>query len=254
MDCWLNIGVLGGACWPTNESKITFGGRELILKPATKDTEQSIHINLKGISDIEARTLINRFLSILAWSDEQGMEDFGGLSGTPIPCAVPRKPRVLGSILQNAFSKEFPFYREIERDTKAQLALALYREGLTNNSGPFAFLSYFKILNIFWKDKYIKIKNKNKNELVEGIRSLLPKIKDDLAKKRLIEIKKTEHDVPKYLYESGRCAIAHAHSYPIVDPDDVTDLRRLSQDIWIVRAMAEYLIKTELNVSKSILG
>ena len=234
MDRWRHIGVLGGACWPTNESKITFGGHELILKPATKDTEQSIHINLKGISDIEAMTLINRFLSILAWCDDQGIENFDVGSGNPKPVTVPRKPRVVGS------SIAFPFNRDVEKNTKAQIALALYREGLTINSVPFAFLSYFKVLNIFWKDKYIR----GINELVEGIRSLLPGIKDDLAKKRLADLKKTEHDVPKYLYESGRCAIAHAHSDPIVDPDDVTDLRRLSQDIWIVKAMAEYLNET----------
>lgn len=236
MDHWLNIGVLGGACWPTHESKITFGDHELILKPATKDTEQSIHINLKGISDIEAMTLINRFLSILAWCDDQGIETIDGGSGTLIPVTVPRKHRDVGS------SIAFPFNRDIEKDTKAQIALALYREGLTTNSVPFAFLSYFKILNIFWK-----------YNIVKEIGSLLPRIKDDLAKKRLVDLKKTENDVPKYLYESGRCAIAHAHSDPIVDPDDVTDLRRLSQDIWIVKAMAEYLIETKLKVSRSIL-
>ncbi|HBR17473.1 MAG TPA: hypothetical protein DD725_07685 [Deltaproteobacteria bacterium] len=244
MDRWLNIGVLGGACWPTNELKITIGGHELILKPATKDTEQSIHINLKGISDIEAMTLINRFLSILAWCDDQGIENFGGGSGNPIPVTVPRKSRVVGS------SIAFPFNRDIEKNTKAQLSLALYREGLTINSIPFAFLSYFKILNIFWKDKYTN----GVNELIEGIRGILPCIKEGLAEKRIVEVKKTENDVPKYLYESGRCAIAHAHSNPIVDPDDVTDLRRLSQDVWIVKAMAEYLIETKLNVSRTILG
>jgi hypothetical protein len=56
------------------------------------------------------------------------------------------------------------------------------------------------------------------------------------------------------LLDSHSCAIAHAHSDPIVDPDDVTDLRRLSQDIWIVKAMAEYLIETKLKVSRLILG
>ena len=244
MDRWLNIGVLGGACWPTKEQKINFHGHDLILKPATKDTEQSIHINLKGISDIEAMTLVNRFLSILSWCDDQGMVNDGGWSGNPVPVAVPKKSRIVGS------SIAFPFNRDIEKASKAKLSLALYREALSINSIPFAFLSYFKIFNVFWKDKYVN----GKNELVEGIRSLLPRIEDDLAKERLAELKKTEHDVPKYLYESGRCAIAHAHSDPIVDPDNVTDLRRLSQDIWIAKAMAEYLIETELNVSRSILG
>jgi hypothetical protein len=64
----------------------------------------------------------------------------------------------------------------------------------------------------------------------------------------------TQPDVPKYLYESGRCAVAHAYADPIVDPDDVSDLRRLSEDLYIVKEIAEYLIETELKVSRSILG
>lgn len=244
MDRWLNIGVLGGACWPTKEQNIKFHGHDLILKPATKDTEQSIHINLKGISDIDAMTLVNRFLSILSWCDDQGMVNDGGWSGNPVPVAVPKKSRIVGS------SIAFPFNRDIEKASKAKLSLALYREALSINSIPFAFLSYFKILNVFWKDKYVN----GKNELVEGIRKMLPILKDDLAKRRLDEINKTENDVPKYLYESGRCAIAHAHTNPIVDPDDSMDIRRLSQDIWIVKALSEYLIKNELKVSRSIIG
>ena len=244
MDCWLNIGVLGEACWPTKELKITFGGHELILKPATKDTEQSIHINLKGISDIEAMTLINRFLSIIAWCDDQGIESFGGGSGTSIPVAVPKEHRVIGS------SIAFPFSRDIEKNKKAQRALALYREGLTINSIPLAFLSYFKVLNIFWKDQSIN----GVNKLIEGIRKILPYIKDESAKERIVELKKTEDDVPKYLYKHRRCAIAHAHYDSDVDPDDTTDLRQLSQDICIIKALAEYLIENELKVSRSILG
>jgi hypothetical protein len=53
MDRWLNIGVLGGACWPTKEQTIDFHGHDLILKPATKDTEQSIHINLNPKNAVE---------------------------------------------------------------------------------------------------------------------------------------------------------------------------------------------------------
>jgi hypothetical protein len=244
MDRWLNIGVLGGACWPTKKQKIDFHGHDLILKPATKDTEQSIHINLKGISDIEAMTLVNRFLSILSWCDDQGMVNDGGWSGNPAPVTVPKKSRIVGS------SIAFPFNRDIEKSSKAKLSLALYREALSINSIPFAFLSYFKILNVFWKDKY----DNGKNELVEGIREMLHRLEDDLAKRRLDELNKTENDVPKYLYESGRCAIAHAHTDPIVDPDDSMDIRRLSQDIWIVKALAEYLIEKKLKISRSIIG
>lgn len=244
MDNWLNIGIKGSACWPTKETKINFGGHELILKPATKETEQSVHINLHGITDVDAMTLINRFLSILSWCDEQGMENREGWSGSAIPVAVPKDIRVVGS------SIAFPFYREIEKEPKARLAFALYREAITINSIPFSFLSYFKILNIFWKDRY----QEGKNEMIEGIRKALPHIEDDLARERINELEKREEDVPEYLYKSGRCAVAHAYSKPIVDPDDTKDLQRLSQDIWIIKAIAEFLIKTELKASRSIMG
>jgi hypothetical protein len=51
----------------------------------------------------------------------------------------------------------------------------------------------------------------------------------------------------------GRNAIAHAYVDQIVDPDDVSDLRRLSGDLHIVKEIAEYLIANELKVSRSIL-
>ena len=244
MDRWLNIGVLGGACWPTKEHKIEFHGHDLILKPATKDTEQSVHINLTGITDVEALTLINRFLSILSWCDDQAMENLYGWSGNPVPVSVQKRERIIGS------SIAFPFNRDIESDPKSRLALALYREGKTIKSVPFEFLSYFKILNIFWKDKYVK----GKNEIIERIHEILPKLKDDSALNRLKELSAKESNIPEYLYKSGRCAIAHAYSDPIIDPDDVSDVRRLSQDLWVIKAIAEHLMISKLQISRTILG
>jgi hypothetical protein len=174
------------------------------------------------------------------------MENRYGWSGTAIPVATPLESRATGS------SIAFPFNRDPEPNGKARLALALFREGRTVNSIPFAFLSYFKILNIFWKDKFAASNGKRENPIVEGIRQALPKLKDALVSRRIGALDKTEPDVPLYLYRQGRCAVAHAYADPIVDPDDVSDLRRLSEDILIIKAIAEHLIKTELKVSKSI--
>jgi hypothetical protein len=248
MDCWLNVGVKGCADWPTEETTIEFGGRRLVLKPATRETDQSVNINLRGISDVDALTLINRFLSVLSWCDDQSMENRYGWSGNPIPTSVPKESRAVGS------SIAFPFHRNLEPDKKARLALALFREGRTVNSIPFAFLSYFKICNMFWNDRIVSGKGQRANPVVEGIRATLAKLKDDRALRRLQTLASTEPDVPKYLYESGRCAIAHAYADPIVDPDDVSDLRRLSEDMHVIKAIAEHLIEVELKVSRSILG
>jgi len=244
MDQWLNDGVKGGASWPREETKVNFGGHELILRPATKNTEQSIHVNLRNISIVDAMTLVNRFLSVLSWCDDQPMENHGGWAGNPMPVSVPRETRMVGS------SIAFPFGRELEENSKARLALALFREGQTVNSISFQFLSYFKILNIFWNDRYVN----GKNDIIEGIRQTLPNITDEQAQKRLTEIKDMEADVSAYLYQSGRWAVAHAYADPIIDPDDTSDLRRLSQDLWIIKAIAEYLIVSELRISRSIIG
>ena len=246
MDKWINVQIKGEAAWPEKETKIKFGEHELLLKPLTKTTEASVHINLKGITEIEALTLINRFLSILSWCDDVPMENLYGWSGSPKPVAIPRDTsRTCGSCIGG-----YPFYRELEQDSKVRLALALYREALTVNSVPFSFLSYFKILNIFWKDRY----EKGSNELIEGIRGMLSKLNDNEAVDRIKQLTRSQSDIPNYLYESGRCAIAHAYSVPLVDPDDVADLRRLSQDIWVIKAIAEELIESELKVSRDILG
>ena len=243
MDSWLNLGISGGGCWPAKEETIAFGGRELILKPATRGTEQSVHVNLiKGkISAIDAMTLVNRFLSILSWCDggNKGMDIIDGVggSGSAVPVAIPIRTRIIGS------SIAFPFYRDIEKNPKAYLALALYRDGLVTDSVPLSFLSFFKIINIFYNDK----------KIVEGLRSLLSHIRYDLAQERINELKKTVSDIPEYLYKR-RCAIAHAFTTPTIDPDNVTESRDLSQDTWIVRAVADHLIEKELGVSRSILG
>ena len=243
----MNVKIKGEAAWPQNETIIKFGGYDLLLKPLTKTTEASIHINLERISSVDALTLINRFLSILFWCDDVPMENLYGFSGSAEPVAIPRDTtRTCGVCIGG-----YLFYRDLAPDPKAKLALALYRETLTVNSVPFSFLSYFKILNIFWKDKY---KKNGSNELIEGIKKMLPKLNDPEAVGRIKQLSKNQPDITKYLYESGRCAVAHAYSRPLVDPDDIDDRMRLSQDIWIIKAIAEELIESELKISRNIIG
>jgi hypothetical protein len=133
-------------------------------------------------------------------------------------------------------------------DEKAKLAVALYRDARSLDSVPFQFLSYFKILNIFWNDK----KRKRKNELVEGLRASLLNLTEEDCIKRIKEIESREGDVADYLYISGRCAVAHAFADPIVDPDVVTDLHRLSKDLWLMQKLAAYLIEKNFGIEQSI--
>lgn len=76
----------------------------------------------------------------------------------------------------------------------------------------------------------------------------MPSVKEHRAVERWTELSKTEPDVGAYLYESGRCAVAHAYSEPIADPEHVADRARLSKDLPLIQALAELAIESELGV------
>jgi len=212
--------------------------------PLTKDHSASIHIELRGINYVEGLTLINRFLSALAWKCDEPAINHYGWSGNPNPVPVPRHRIPYGYKPSDVFPNEV---YEIT-DEKAKLAVALYREARSLESVPFQFLSYFKILNVFWNDK----SKSGRNELVEGLRASLPSLTDKECIERIKEIEEKQGDPADYLYKSGRCAVAHAFADPIVDPDDVSDLHRLSEDLWLMRNLTGYLIEKNFGIEQSI--
>jgi hypothetical protein len=67
---------------------------------------------------------------------------------------------------------------------------------------------------------------------------------DGLAKKGIT-------DIGTHLFDSGRCAIAHANRQPIVDPDKPDDMRRLSSELPIMMALAQKAIEDEFGVETS---
>ena len=46
--------------------------------------------------------------------------------------------------------------------------------------------------------------------------------------------------------------MAHAFADPIVDPDDVSDLHRLSEDLWLMRNLTAYLIEKNFGIEQSV--
>src|SRR6267378_1326276 len=228
MARWMNLGVSGQCGWPDRQIEVTFGDYRFVLMPHTKEKSASIHVETHGPDGLAEMTAINRFLSVISWAYKGSLENEYGWSGNPIPVAVP------ATNLARTINPHFLLRWNPLEDQKRRLAVALYREALSVNSLPYQFLGFFKIINILYKSG---------PEQVQWIRATLPRLSDIPARERLAMRQNAEPDVAQYLYESGRCAVAHAFADPLVDPDDLTDLRRLSADLDVVRALAEYLIE-----------
>jgi hypothetical protein len=144
---FLHVGVDTQVTWPEQEMLVQFDRYHLVLMPKTKEHTQSVHVDLPAnrLTDREARTVINRFLSVLAWCDDQFAVAQGGGSGNPVPVPVPRRN------LAFATARDWPFDRRISPSDEARRALALYREGRNAEETAlvsYAVLSYFKIIEI----------------------------------------------------------------------------------------------------------
>ncbi len=230
---WMNLGVSGECGWPDSQIEVSFGATRFILMPQTSINSASIHLETHSNDNLDEMTMVNRFLSIVSWADKQSLHNNYGWSGNTVPCAVPKMS------LARSVNRHFLIKWNPLDDPKQRLAVALYREAMSVNSIPYQFLGFFKIINILYK---------NGSDQKAWIKATLPKLQESYLQDRLTALSNTEPDVAAYLYESGRCAIAHAFSDPLIDPDDLTHLHRLSSDLEVVQALAEHLIKHELNV------
>lgn len=243
---WVVANLETGIPWPSKVVKFVFRGHALFLLPPTStplppgglsssaETYPAIAASLgPGMNFDDGMLLISHFLSSLAWVERHGAR-VEHWTGGNLPRPMGGRPR------HPTYAEEF--YKPYLPDTteqRARWALAFYREGLSLNHVAYQCLSFFKILNIFLPTG---VKQK------AWINSHVADVSDHESKQRIAAIQQQHGDVGEYLYSSGRCAIAHAGATPTADPEDPTDIRRLRDDLSLVRALAEDAIETEFGI------
>lgn len=237
---WINFAVKAGFSWPNVPVEIPFEGSTIVLSPATGDLACTASLyHPAGFELEDGATRLSRFLSLLAWSRNGGIEELFA-TGSNNPTQPGRLGK--GNYGKSSWADVEPWhalYLPMPLTPEALLALALFREGATLNSPPLAFLSHFKVLNtVFEKGSAQSDWINNHLKLVEHGR----------AKERLTELKLRHQDIGKYLYKQGRCAVAHAFSTPVANPDDYVDRIRLRDDLPLIERLAELCIELELNV------
>ena len=146
---WCNVAVTPKFSWPNQPIGVPFEGRTIVLSPATESLACRVALLApERVTFNEGGTILSRFLSRLAWANDAGIVELFHL-GTNIPATPGRLGQ--GTFQRSPFAAVDPphyIYIPIASGPDADLALALYREGLSVNSAPFKFLSLFKIFNV----------------------------------------------------------------------------------------------------------
>jgi hypothetical protein len=239
---FLQIGVDNQVDWPRTETLISFDKYKLVLMPKTKEHVQSVHIDLTAnqLSLEEARTVINRFLSLLTWCDDQFAIAQDGWAGNPVPVPVPRRD------LAFAVTNHWLFNRSIASSDEQRRALALYREARNaeqNYMISYAVLNYFKIIEIRYSDGA-----RARRWIAENFTAIQDDIYDQHGVPEFLEAC-GEEAPDHYIYKACRVAVAHAsNDYPS-DPDDTHELHRLYNAAGILRRLARRFIISDLDFS-----
>lgn len=237
MPQWIVVAVEHSVFWPTKETKVEFRARELVLRPETeKLVPDVITAYAPPGSYEEGLRAIRHFLSSLAWVRRGRIREIMITGGShPIRCGKAREARMIDPKFRIDYLPD-------PTESRARLALGFYREALGLENLSYQFLGFFKIINVLHKTGPAQKMWINRS---------IDQLDDHLAKPRISELKGSGLDIGQYLYESGRCAIAHAYAEPLVDPEDPEDTARLRKDLPVIKALAEHLIESELGIKST---
>jgi hypothetical protein len=112
------------------------------------------------------------------------------------------------------------------------------------NHPGYSFLSFYRVLEVaLGRGKRTQTVWIN-DQIARGLDHRVTGALDELREQGVA-------DIGAHLYESGRCAMAHASEEPIIDPDDPADARRLWSERPIMLALAERAIEEKLGVETS---
>jgi len=241
MARYVQVSVNSGARWPAEQLPVPFAGRDVILIPPRRD--ETGHLRAFPMAAVEYASgepepelvrLIRRFLNALAWREQVYIREVDVTYGTPL--------RQGARVPDNFTTDQFELADLPDPpDERARIALAFYREGLDleHVHRAYSFLSFFKVLNVQYERGPAQ---------KAWINASLAKIRSSDALDRIKEIASSQPDIGAYLYESGRCAIAHAFNTPVVDPDNIEDQQRLSRDWHLIRSLAALMIQDEWRI------
>ncbi len=244
---FLNLRVDAEVAWPKEPTRTKFGGHHFVLFPKTKDYSNSISIDLvnERISVTDARSLINRMLSVMSWCEDRPASLHEGWSGNPIPVQVPRKNLAFMTM------PDWYFCRTVPDDDNLKRCLAYYRDGLNASSvglASHAVVSFFRVFETTYDTR---------EKILSWVNDVFPEIRKSIPEYMLNIFEENREkigvDYGNYIYKYCRVATAHAARDVPSDPDIANESRRLFNAAEVIRMLARYFIKEKYNFSDSYL-
>jgi hypothetical protein len=217
---------------------IGFEGRDFVWHPNLEPGQYgeewwpSVTVVVEDRNDYEKeREFMQRFLSALSYELRQPIDVLTGCgSGVADPLAPPLP--TANRRRRGNQSSEAPAAIEVTDDERLRLVLGLYREGLNSDSPFYRFLSFWNALDAAFDHDIPCIKAFLEAEAPRRAGAL------DYAS--------PPDDWPDYLYDSGRCAIAHAirdPGRPVLDPDLPDDRARLHRDSGLLERLVRAAVE-----------
>jgi hypothetical protein len=241
---WLTVGVASSIAWPEDDVWVEYDNAEYLLHGARQEGEHGIAPCISTPADRnqidEALARLYRFASVLGYF-KRGYVDITGRTwgGHMIRYVSPRD--TFTTQLQ-AGRKSFSCnHMPVIEDDQVRKALAFLREGrrLERVHEPYSFLSFFKVIESQFQPR----------DRVTWVENNLPLITQEHAVNRINELRGQGVNVNQHLFDSGRCAVAHASvGGNIVDPDIPADRKRIAADLDIIAALADRYIKIDAGV------
>jgi hypothetical protein len=212
---------------------LRFEGREFRWINASLESDTRVSVGLRKDENWSvAGEDLNRFLSVMVW--EHGTPV--AIKSGPIGGAKRALPLIISprSIFSLKVEPTAPIHTNAGLiGPTEKLLLSIYREAVNARSVFYAFLNYWKVIEVVFPKKDARL------AWVEKEAALLP-----LERERVRNILKRHPSVADYLDYNCRSAVVHVFRKPFIDPDSNEDFVRLKLDIPIARNLAKVAMRT----------
>ncbi|MFD1841718.1 methylamine utilization protein MauJ [Paracidovorax cattleyae] len=243
---WLSVGVVSSIAWSQEDVWIEYDGHEYFLQGVKREQEGEVR-SAPGIStpaeqdnNDEVMARLYRFTSILGFY-KRGYVDITNRTWGTFIIRYGAVRDVYTEVMQGGAHGFDCNHMPIIENDQVRKALAFLREGrrLSRVHDAYSFLSFFKVIESQMPSE----------KRVEWVGNNLDQLTEERAVKRIKELRDQGIDVNKHLFDSGRCAVAHASlGKIIVDPDIPADRQRIAADLCIIEALANRYIKVDAGV------